>query len=142
MLKQPGTIKYCSTETNILILCCTPQNETNLQKCSYRSLEFTVIAVKQVKDCLFHKCHTLTVNLQKFVQLYGAVSILIKQQSIVVDDVWVEHRLFRSSRKRQSKETGSYTVTISVEKSCFQWLLHYIKVLSSRISRNTLPRHN
>ena len=86
-----------------------------MQKCSHRSLEFTVIAVKQVKDCQFRKCNTLTVNLQKFVQFYRAVSIPMKLQN-VVDSVRVEHGLFHSSRKRQSQETGAYTVTISLEK--------------------------
>ena len=38
----------------------------------------------------------------------------------------VEHRLFHSSRKRQSQETGIYTVTASLEKARLQWLLGYI----------------
>ena len=53
------------------------------------------------------------VNLQRFVQLYGAVCTPMKQQNVVVDRV--EHRLFHSTRKRQSQETGSYTVTISLD---------------------------
>ena len=109
-LKNQGTIKYCSTETNIQILYCTPYKETNLQNCGYRSLEFTVIAAKKVKDCLFRKCNTLTVNLQKFVQLYQAVCTHMKQRNVVVDRVRIEHRIFRSSRNRQSQETGSYIV--------------------------------
>ena len=64
------------------------------------------------------------------------------KQRNVVDRVRVEHRLFRSVRKRQSQEPGSYTVTISLEKARSQWLLHYIRVLGSRISGNALPRCN
>ena len=64
----------------------------------------------------FPKSNTSTVNLQKFVQLYGAVSTPMKQRNVVVDRIQVEHRLYRSSRKRQFQETGSYTVTISMEK--------------------------
>ena len=66
----------------------------------------------------------------------------MKQQNVVVDRVQVEHRLFHSSRKRKSQETGSYTVSISLEKTCSQWLLRYIRVLGSRISGNALPRRN
>ena len=71
----------------------------------------------------------------------------MKQRNVVVDRVRVEHRVFRSrvfrsSRKRQSQETGSYTVTISLEKTRSQWLLRYIRVLGSRISGNALPRRN
>ena len=43
----------------------------------------------------------------------------MKLRSVVVDRVRVEHRLFRSNRKRQSQETGCYTVTISLEKKTF-----------------------
>ena len=134
-----GTIKYCSTETNIQILYCTTKKETNLQKYSYRSLHFTVIAEKQVKDCQFHKCNTLTVNLQKFVQLYRTVSNPLKQRNVVVHYFRVEHRHFLSSRKRQSQETGFYTVTISLEKLRPQLLLHYIRVLGSKILGYALP---
>ena len=56
-----------------------------------------------------------------FVQLYAAVSTPIKPRKLVVDRVRVEHRLFRSSRERQSLETGSYRVTISLEIAPFQW---------------------
>ena len=99
------------------------------------------MAVKQVKDCQFRNCNPLTVNLQKFVQLYGAVSTPMKQRNVVVDRFCVELRLIHSSRKRQSQETGSYTVTISLEKTCSRLLLHYIRVLDSRISGNA-PRRN
>ena len=43
----------------------------------------------------------------------------------VVDRVRAEHRLFLSSRRRQSLETGSYTVTTSSENFRFQWLPRY-----------------
>ena len=82
-----------------------------------------------------HRCKTgkivnfVSANLQKFVHLYAAVSTPMKQRIVVVDGVRVEHRLFRSSRKRQSQETGSYTVTISLENALFQWLLSYIRVV-------------
>ena len=55
----------------------------------------------------------------------------MKQRKLVVDRVRVEHRLFRSSGKRQSLETGSYTVTASSENSCFQWLLRYIRAVKA-----------
>ena len=61
----------------------------------------------------------LAVNLQKYVQLYAEVSTPMKQRKLLVDRVRVEHRLFRSNRKRQSLETGSYTVTTSLGKCPF-----------------------
>ena len=67
------------------------------------------------------------INLQKYVQLYVEVSTPMKQRKLLVDRVRVEHRLFRSSRKRQSLETGSYTVTASLGNARFQWLLCYIR---------------
>ena len=60
-------------------------------------------------------CNTVTVNLHKFIQLYAAVSTPMKQRKHVVGRVRVRHRLFPSSRKRQSQETGFYTVTASLE---------------------------
>ena len=48
----------------------------------------------------------------------------MKLRKLVVDRIRVEHGHFRSSRKRQSQKTGSYTVTTSL--ACFQWLLRYI----------------
>ena len=59
-----------------------------------------------------------------FVQLYAAVCNPMKLRKFVVDRIRVEHGFFRSSRKRQSQKTGSYTVTTSLV--CFQWLLRYI----------------
>ena len=53
----------------------------------------------------------------------------MKQRKLLVDCVQVEHRLFRSSRKRQSLETGSYTVTATSENARFQWLLLYTRAL-------------
>ena len=50
---------------------------------------------------------------------YGAVSTPMKQRNVVLDHVRVEHRRFHFSRKRQSQETGSYTVTISLGKKLF-----------------------
>ena len=67
-----------------------------------------------------------TGNLQKYVQLYAEVSTPMKQRKLVVDRVRVEHRLFRSSRKCQPLETGSYTLTTSLGNAHFQWLLRYI----------------
>ena len=55
----------------------------------------------------------------------------MKKRKPVVDRVQVEHRLFRSSRKRQSLETGSYTVTASSENAHFQWLLCYIRAVKA-----------
>ena len=55
----------------------------------------------------------------------------MKQKQIVVDRVRVEHGLFRSSTKRQSLETESYTVTTSSENSRFQWLLRYIRAVKA-----------
>ena len=43
----------------------------------------------------------------------------MKQRKLLVDYVQVEHRLYRSSRKRQSLETGSYTVTASFRNARF-----------------------
>ena len=54
----------------------------------------------------------------------------MKQRKLLADCVQVEHRLFRSSRKRKSLETGSYTVTATSENARFQWLLLYIRALS------------
>ena len=59
------------------------------------------------------------VNLQKFVQLYAAVCTPMKLRKLVVDRIRVEHGIFRSSRKRQSQKTGSFTVTTSL--ACFIW---------------------
>ena len=60
--------------------------------------------MKQEKDGQFCKCNTLTVNLQKFVQLllYEADCTPMKQRNVVVDRVRVAHTLFRSSRKSVS----------------------------------------
>ena len=55
------------------------------------------------------------------------VSTPMKQRKLLVDRVPVEHRLFRSRRKRQSLETGSYTVTASLGNAHFQWLQCYIR---------------
>ena len=41
------------------------------------------------------------------------------QRKLLVDCVQVEHRLYRSSRKRQSLENGSYTVTASLRNARF-----------------------
>ena len=43
----------------------------------------------------------------------------MKQRKLLVDCVQVEHRLYRSSRKRQSLETGSYTATASLRNARF-----------------------
>ena len=43
----------------------------------------------------------------------------MKQRKLLVDCVQVEYRLYRSSRKRQSLETGSYTVTASLRNARF-----------------------
>ena len=94
-LKEPGTMKYCSTETNIQILYLLHRT------CKSVAIDHSVIVVKQVKDCQFRKWNTLTVNLQKFVQLYRAFSTPMKQRNFVLDRVRVQYRLFRSSRKRQ-----------------------------------------
>ena len=51
----------------------------------------------------------------------------MKQRKLLVDRVRVEHGLFRSSRKCQPLETGSYTVTASLGNAHFQWLLCYIR---------------
>ena len=59
------------------------------------------------------------------------VSTPMKPRKLLVDRVWVEHRLFRSSRKRQSLETGSYTVTASLGNARFQWLLCYIRAVKA-----------
>ena len=45
----------------------------------------------------------------------------MKQRKLVVDRILEERGLFRSSRKRLSQKTESYTVTASL--ACFQWLL-------------------
>ena len=74
----------------------------------------------------------LTDNLQKYVQLYVEVSTHMKLKKLVVDRIQVEHTLFRSSRKRQSLETGSYTVTAFSENARFQWLLHYIRTVKEQ----------
>ena len=55
----------------------------------------------------------------------------MKQRKLLVDRVKLEHRLFRSSRKRQSQETGSYTVTASLGNAHFQWLLCYIRAVKA-----------
>ena len=58
------------------------------------------------------------------------VSTPMKQRKLLVYRVWVEHRLF-CSRKRQSLETESYTVTASLGNARFQWLLHYIRAVKA-----------
>ena len=63
------------------------------------------------------------VNVQKFF-LYAAVITPMKLRKLVVVRIRVEHVLFRSSRKRLSQKTGSYTVTTSL--ACFQRILSYI----------------
>ena len=55
----------------------------------------------------------------------------MKQRKLLVDRVRVEHRLFHCSRKCQSLETGSYTVTSSSENDNFQWLLRYIRAIKA-----------
>ena len=62
----------------------------------------------------------------------------MKQRKLVVDHVRIEHRLFRSSRKCQSPETGSYTVTASSENARFQWLLRYITAVKAAGFQETL----
>ena len=57
------------------------------------------------------------------------VSTPMKQRKLVVVHVLVEHRLLPSSRKHQSLETGSYTVTASSENARFQWLLRYMRTI-------------
>ena len=59
------------------------------------------------------------------------VSTPMKQRKLLVDRVGVEHRLFRSSRKRQSLETGSYTVTASLGNARFQCSLCYIRAVKA-----------
>ena len=59
------------------------------------------------------------------------VSTPMKQKNLLVDRVRVEHRLFRSNRKRQSLETGSYTVTAYLGNTRFQWLLCYIRAVEA-----------
>ena len=56
----------------------------------------------------------------------------MKLKKLVVDRIRVEHTLFRSSRKRQSLETGSYTVTAFQENARFQWLLLYIRTVKEQ----------
>ena len=81
------------------------------------------------------------VNLQKLVQLYAAACTPMKQRKLVVDCIWVQHGLFRSSKERQSQKTGSYTVTASLVY--FQWLLRYIISPPHKTGKgNTLLRHN
>ena len=53
------------------------------------------------------------------------------KQKLIVDYAQVEHRLFCSSRRRQSLETGSYTVTATSENARFQWLLRYIRAVKA-----------
>ena len=64
----------------------------------------------------------LTINLQKYVQLYMEVSTPMKLRKLLVHRVWVE---------RQSLETESYTVTASLGNARFQWLLHYIRAVKA-----------
>ena len=65
----------------------------------------------------------------------------MKQRKLVVDRIWVQHGLFRSSNERHSQKTGSYTVTASLVR--FQWLLRYIISLPHKTGKgNALPRHN
>ena len=52
-------------------------------------------------------------------------------RKLVVDRVRAEHRLFLSIRKRQSLETGSYTVTASSENARFQWLPRYSRAVKA-----------
>ena len=69
--------------------------------------------------------------------MYAVVSTPMKQRKLVVHRVRVEHRLFRFSRKRQSHETGSYTVNASGNAR-----FGYHVTLGSRISGNALPKRN
>ena len=62
----------------------------------------------------------------------------MKQRKLVVDHVRVEHRLFRSSIKRQSLETVSYIVTASSENAHFQWLLRYIRAVKAVVFLETI----
>ena len=65
----------------------------------------------------------------------------MKQRKLVVDHIREERGLFRSSRKRQSQKTESYTVTASL--ACFQWLLRYIISPPHKTGKgNALPGHN
>ena len=66
-----------------------------------------------------------------YVQLYAEVSTPMKQIKFVVDRVRAEHRLFCSSRKHQSLDAGSNTVTDSLENAHFQWLLRYIRAVKA-----------
>ena len=62
----------------------------------------------------------------------------MKLKKLVVDRIRVEHTLFRSSRKRQSLETGSYTVTASSENAHFQWLPRYSRAVKAAGFLDTL----
>ena len=55
----------------------------------------------------------------------------MKLKKIVIHHIRIEHTLFRNSRKRQSQETGPYTVTTSTENASFQWLLRYIRAVKA-----------
>ena len=66
----------------------------------------------------------------------------MKQRKLVVERVRVGHRLFLSSRKHQSLETGCYTVTASSENARFQWLLRYIRDFKAAGFLEMLPRCN
>ena len=59
------------------------------------------------------------------------VSTPMKQRKLLVDRVRVEHRLFRSSRKRQPLETGSYTVTASLGNAQFPMVTCYIRAVKA-----------
>ena len=69
------------------------------------------------------------------------VSTPMKQRKLLVDCVRVEHRLFHSSRKHQSLEIGSYTVTASLGNAHFQWLLCYIRAVKAAGFLETLYQH-
>ena len=56
----------------------------------------------------------------------------MKQRKLLVDCVQVEHRLYRSSRKRQSLETGSYTVTASLRNAHFNGYYVILELLKQQ----------
>ena len=62
----------------------------------------------------------------------------MKEGKVVVDRIRVEHRHFRSNRKRQSLEIGSYTVTSSSEYASFQRLLSYIRAVKAVVFLETI----
>ena len=64
-------------------------------------------------------------SLQKFVQLYAAVSTPMRQRNVVFMSIGF-FALLESASFRQLDLT---TVTISLKNASFKWLLRYIRVV-------------